>query len=269
LDIVVAMPDGTRLAVQVVNYRTRRYLERCVETVVSDLEASGLGREINLLDNASGEDLEDIAEQFAGVRAFTAAENLGFGGGHNLLAAKTEAPYLLILNPDIEVVAPGTVARLLDVVAGDPRVCAAGPKLVMDDGKPQPYDHGRLYGARAAIALRGGHSYWRATNLRQEVAWVSGAALLVEHAAFRAIGGFDERLFLYKEDEDLCLRLREAGGAVIYDPGVVVHHHGSVVADRDAELVGAVDYFFAKHYAGSRGRRAFAAAHQTLAYLHL
>jgi GT2 family glycosyltransferase len=263
------MADETVLAVQVVNYRTRRYLERCVETVVADLGASGLGHEINLLDNASGEDLEDIAQRFAGVRTFVAPRNLGFGGGHNLLAAKTEAPYLLILNPDIQITVPGTSSRLLELVARDPRVCAVGPKLVMDDGKPQPYDHGRLHGARAAIALRGGHSYWRATDVRQEVAWVSGGAMLVEHAAFRAVGGFDAKLFLYKEDEDLCLRLREAGGTVIYEPGVVVRHHGSVVADRDAELVGAQSYFFAKHHAGSRSRPAFAAAHRTLAYLRL
>jgi N-acetylglucosaminyl-diphospho-decaprenol L-rhamnosyltransferase len=263
------MPDGTRLAVQVVNFRTRRYLERCVETVVADLRASGLDHEINLLENASGEDLSEVAERFAGVRAFVAEENLGFGGGHNLLAGKTEAPYLLILNPDVEITAPGTISRLLDVVAGDPRVSVAGPKLLMADGSPQPYDHGRLHGRRAAIALRGGHSYWRATEVRQEVAWVSGAAMLVDQAAFKAVGGFDERLFLYKEDEDLCLRVRETGASVIYEPAVTVRHVGSVVADRHAELAGATSYFFAKHYAGNRSRRAFAAAHRTLAYLRL
>jgi N-acetylglucosaminyl-diphospho-decaprenol L-rhamnosyltransferase len=261
--------DGTRLAVQVVNFRTRRYLERCVETVVADLRASGLDHEINLLENASGEDLSQVAARFAGARAFTSPSNLGFGGGHNLLAAETEAPYLLILNPDVEITVAGTVERLLGVVAGDPRVAAAGPKLLMADGSPQPYDHGRLHGARAAIALKGGHSYWRATDIRQEVAWVSGAAMLVDHAAFRAVGGFDEKLFLYKEDEDLCLRLRAAGASIIYEPAVTVRHVGSVVADRHAELVGATSYFFAKHYRHERSRRAFAAAHQTLAYLRL
>jgi N-acetylglucosaminyl-diphospho-decaprenol L-rhamnosyltransferase len=263
------MPDGTRLAVQVVNFRTRRYLERCVETVVADLGASGLDHEINLLDNASGEDLSEVADRFAGTRAFAAPENLGFGGGHNLLAGKTDAPYLLILNPDIEITTAGTISGLLDVVAGEDRIKVAGPKLLMADGSPQPYDHGRLHGARAAIALRGGHSYWRATDVRQEVAWVSGAAMLVEHAVFRAIGGFDEKLFLYKEDEDLCLRLRASGASVIYEPGLTVRHVGSVVADRHAELVDATSYFFAKHYPRSRSRRAFAAAHQTLAYLRL
>lgn len=225
--------------------------------------------EINLLDNASGEDLSDVAARFSGVRAFGAQTNLGFGGGHNLLSGETEAPYLLILNPDVEVIAAGSLARLLGVVTTDDRVTAAGPKLVGPAGRAQPYDHGRLHGMRAAIALNGGHSYWRATDTRQEVAWVSGAAMVVERAAFTALGGFDEKLFLYKEDEDLCLRLREAGGRVIYEPAVRILHHESVVADRHEELAGASRYYFSKHFGRRRSRRAFAAAHQTLAYLRL
>ena len=136
-------------------------------------------------------------------------------------------------------------------------------------GARQPYDHGRLHGMRAAIALNGGHSYWRATDTRQEVAWVSGAAMVIERTAFTGVGGFDEQLFLYKEDEDLCLRLREAGGRVVYEPAVAILHHESVVADRHQELDGASRYFFAKHFADGRRARAFAAAHQTLAYLRL
>jgi N-acetylglucosaminyl-diphospho-decaprenol L-rhamnosyltransferase len=269
LDIVSGGSGATDLAVQVVNYRTRRYLERCVETVVSDLRAGGVSYELNLLDNASGEALDDVAARFADCRAFTAPANLGFGGGHNLLAGKTDAQYLLILNPDVELVEPGSIGRLLVLVAGDAHVKAVGPKLVLPDGSAQPYDHGRLYGLRAQIALNGGHSYWRETDVRQEVAWVSGAAMLIERAAFTAVGGFDEKLFLYKEDEDLCLCLRNAGGAVVYDPAVTVRHHGGVVADRHRELSGATSYFFAKHYAHPRLRKAFGAAHQTLAYLRL
>ena len=145
----------------------------------------------------------------------------------------------------------------------------AGPKLLTADGSPQPYDHGRLHGPRAAIALKGGHSYWRATDVRQEVAWVSGAAMLVERAAFVAIGGFDEKLFLYKEDEDLCLRLREAGGLVVYEPGVAVRHHGSVVADPHRSWPGRPATSSPSTSRDRPSRRAFAAAHQTLAYLRL
>jgi GT2 family glycosyltransferase len=267
--MVGVMPDASTVAVQVVNYRTLRYLERCVETVVSDLEASGVRYEVNLLDNASGDDLADLAARYAGTRVFQSERNLGFGGGHNRLAAETEAPYLLILNPDVEVREAGSVERLLGVVRGGDRVVAVGPKLVGPHGTPQPYDHGRLHGVRAAIALKGGHGYWRATDVRQEVAWVSGAAMVLERAAFDAVGGFDEQLFLYKEDEDLCLRLREAGGRIVYEPAVRILHHESVVADRHREMDGALRYYVAKHFAGRRSRRAYAAAHQTLAYLRL
>ena len=263
------MRRSAQLAIQVVNYHTRSYLERCVATVVSDLEPSGLDYEINLLDNASGEDLTDLGERIPACQTFTTATNLGFGGGHNLLASKTEAPYLLILNPDVEFLFPDTARRLLEAVVSGPGVRAAGPKAIQENGAPQPYDHGRLHGLRAQIALRGGHSYWHDTSARQDVAWVSGAALMIEHAAFDAVGGFDENFFLYKEDEDLCLRLRRIGGQIRYEPAVVVLHHGSVVAERRAELDRSSSYFSAKNLPNRRSQRLFAAAHQWLAYLRL
>jgi N-acetylglucosaminyl-diphospho-decaprenol L-rhamnosyltransferase len=256
------------LAIQIVNYRTRVYLERCVATVVADVERSGLRYELNLLDNASGEDLDDFSTGFAACRTFTARRNLGFGGGHNLLANETDAPYLLILNPDVEFLVPDSAKRLLDVVVGD-GVAAVGPKLITAAGSAQPYDHGRLRGIRAQIALRGGHSYWHQTDVRQQVAWVSGAAMAVERAAFARVGGFDENLFLYKEDEDLCLALRRGGGRVIYEPAVVVRHRGSVVADREEGLARASAYFFDKHHPNRRAQRAFAVAHRWLAYVRL
>jgi N-acetylglucosaminyl-diphospho-decaprenol L-rhamnosyltransferase len=263
------MCGSAELAVQVVNYGTRSYLERCLATVVSDAEGSGLEYEINLLDNASGENLEDLARRFHACRAFSAPRNLGFGGGHNLLVTKTEAPYLLILNPDVEFILPDTAKRLLAAVTICDEVKAAGPKLLTAAGSAQAYDHGRLHGLRAQIALRGGHSYWRETDMRQEVAWVSGAVLLIQKAAFAALGGFDENLFLYKEDEDLCLRLRRAGGHVIYEPAAVVRHQGSVVANRQKALARSSSYYFAKHFPKRRARKVFAAAHQWLAYLRL
>lgn len=263
------MPAAPQLAVQIVNYRTRSLLERCLDTVVADLAASRLSYEINLLDNDSDEDLDDLSHSIRSCRAFAAPRNLGFGGGHNLLASKATASYLLILNPDTEFVSPNTAENLLRVLREEDGAAVAGPKLLTPAAIAQPYDHGRLHGVRAQIALRGGHSYWRETDRRQEVAWVSGAALLVERGAFEAVGGFDDRLFLYKEDEDLCLRLRQAGERIIYEPGIRVMHHGSVVADPRDGLARATSYYFAKHFPRSRTRELFAAAHQGLAYLRL
>lgn len=266
-DIVAGVHGPPIVAVQIVNYRTRSYLERCLATVVADVAADGLAYEINLLENASGETLDDLPGRFPTCRVFSSPTNLGFGGGHNLLAARTAAPHLLILNPDVELLAPSSIARLLGVLASDRAVKVVGPRLVGADGSPQPYDHGRLHGLRAQLALRGGHSYWRATDARQEVAWVSGAALLIEHPAFDLVGGFDQGLFLYKEDEDLCLRVRRAGGRVLYEPGVTVRHHGSVVGERRQGLELASAYFFQKHGLNRRTHRLARAAHRGLAYL--
>jgi GT2 family glycosyltransferase len=264
--IVLAMPT---LSVQLVNYRTRRYLERCLTTVVDDLECSGLDYQLGVLDNASGERIDDFSARFPNCRTFVAQRNLGFGGGHNFLASETDAPYIWILNPDVELVSPNTATRLLDALKNDERAKAVGPKLLNADGTAQPYDHGRLRGLRAQIALRGGHAYWRGTDKRQPVAWASGAALLIERAAFVALGGFDEHLFLYKEEEDLCLRLRAAGGVVIYEPGVIVRHHGGVVADRSRDLAEAERYFIDKHCRHRRVQGLLARVHKALAYVRL
>jgi GT2 family glycosyltransferase len=256
--------SAATVAVQIVNYKTRTYLERCVPSVIEDL--AGLSSEIHVLDNASGDDLSSVAA--LGCDVHVADRNLGFGAGHNLLASRSDAQYLLILNPDVAFVERDTTRRLL-AAAGDLGAAVVGPKLIDSDGAAQRWDHGRLHGLRAQISYRGGASYWRDTDARTEVAWVSGAAMLIERAMFTAVGGFDEHFFLYKEDEDLCLRIREVGGRVCYEPGVVIRHFGSVVADRSDELSRATQYFVTKHFPNRRVQRAYATVHRLLPYLRL
>ena len=257
------------VAIQIVNYDTREYLERCLASVYRDLDDAGFLYEVNLLDNASGDELGDLAGRYPGCAAETAPENLGFGGGHNLLATRTDAERLLILNPDTELVEPDTIARLLQRGRGGSGATVVGPKLLNPDGTAQRWDHGRLHGLRAQISNRGGASYWHESARGLDVAWVSGAAMLADRAAFTAVGGFDEQFFLYKEDEDLCLRLRLAGGAIAYEPSVAVRHYGSVVAGRGPALAQSEQYFIEKHFSDRRSQPLFAAVHRLLPYLRL
>jgi GT2 family glycosyltransferase len=266
---MAAMPAPPQLSVQIVSYRTREHLARCLDSLLADLRGNGPSYEIRLLENASGEDLGPLAARHERCSLEVSERNLGFGAGHNRLAAGASAPHLLILNPDTELIAPGSVRRLLASLAARPAVKVVGPRLVTAAGELQRWDHGRLHGLRAQISYRGGHSYWRESAGPLEVAWVSGAAMLIERASFVAVGGFDERFFLYKEDEDLCLRIRARGGRVLYEPRVAVRHHGSVVAGRGEELAGAERQFIEKHFAHGRGQRAFAAVHRLLPRLRL
>ena len=255
------------VTIQIVNYKTRKFLEPCMRSVVADVERSNTTYEINLLDNASGDQLDDLVQQYPRCRLLVADHNEGFGAGQNRLAGIAQARYLLIVNPDTEFVHPGTVAGLIATIAR-PGVSIVGPRLASATGDTQRWDHGRIHGLRAQISYRAGHSYWRQSSRRIEVAWVSGASMLVEREVFERLGGFDERFLLYKEDEDLCLRARRLGGSVVYNPEITVLHHGSVIAGRH-ELERSTEYFIDKHFRRSALQPGLAALHRLLPHLHL
>ena len=141
-----------------------------------------------------------------------APSNLGFGGGHNLLAGETDAPYLLILNPDVELTAPGTVERLLCLVASVLGWRSPGPKLLIGRRAAQPYDHGRLHGLAGGDRVQGRAQLLAGHRHRQEVAWVSGAAMLADRPAFMAHRRFRREAVPVQGGRGPLPRLREAGG---------------------------------------------------------
>lgn len=221
------------IRIQIVNYKTKSYLGACLESLVRDVEHSGLQYTIAILDNASGDVLSDMKEKFPGqpIEIIQNDKNVGFGAGHNILAKNAAAEYLFFLNPDTRIIEPNTVARLLQrIKTSDAQV--VGPRLVTEGGRTQWYDHAELEGFKAWVALQSGHSYWRERKEVGKVAWTCGAAFLIERSWFEKLGGFDENFFMYKEEEELCWRLRAAGGSVIYDPTITLFHHAGVVGKK-------------------------------------
>lgn len=238
------------LTIQIVNYQTKKYLTDCLTSIFDDLADLGLSYEILVLDNNSGDDLADLQEKYPEqVKFYLIEKNLGFGGGHNWLAQKGEGQFILILNPDIKFVAQGTTLALTKALKESSQVAVAGPKLINEHGI-QRYDHGELNGFLAKTSLAFGGSYWRERKGAALAAWVSGAVFLIKREAFEKVGGFDEKFFLYKEEEDLCWRLRQDGWKIIYDPTVAVFHYGSVVASKGEHFIDSEEYFIKKHLPG-------------------
>lgn len=241
------------IRIQIVNYKTKAYLLRCLETVFLDLKNSSsdsrLKYTVAILDNASGDDLSDILKTFPGqpIEIRQNEKNVGFGAGHNILAKAGNANYLLLLNPDIEVTEPHTIERLLHRAEASAAE-VVGPRLVTDKGLTQWWDHGERYGFQAWIARHVGLSSWRERTEVVEAAWVSGAAFLIKKDLFDRLDGFDENFFLYVEEIDLCWRLRALGGRVIYDPTISMFHHGSVVAKKSEYQRASSEYFLQKHF---------------------
>lgn len=241
----------TDVTIQIINYNTKKYLTDCLDYILKDLKDSGISYKILVLDNASQDDLSDLEEKYKGsnIKFYYSNVNLGFGAGHNFLAKKTEGRYILILNPDLKFIEAKTIERIINYLEKNQEnnIVVAGPRLLNEKGV-QMWDHGTIDGFLSWFANKIGNSHWRDDKERKEVAWVSGAVFLIRREDFEGAGGFDENFFLYKEEEDLCLRLRKKGRKVIYLPDIKVFHYGSVVASKDKFFVESDRYFLEKHF---------------------
>ncbi|MDQ3021781.1 MAG: glycosyltransferase [Bacteroidota bacterium] len=237
------------LLIQIINYNTKRYLEICLKSLFNDLIDSDINYKIIVLDNNSNDNLSDIKQMCPdkNISFEYSKENLGFGGGHNYISTLTNSKYILILNSDIKFIERNSVKRLFDGIINT-RYKVTGPKLVEEDLAQQKFDHGELYGINSIIKNNYGSSYWRPRQKPVEAAWVSGAVFMIETKLFRDVKGFDQKFFLYKEEEDLCKRIRNEGEKILYNPTISVMHFGHVVAKRSEHFSDSMNYYLDKHF---------------------
>lgn len=130
------------------------------------------------------------------------AQPKGFGANHNAAFARCETPWFLILNPDIRLEGDAISALLQEA---NPRTGLLTPRI-LEPGNvtPEPY-RGLLTPLELIQRRLSGH------RPPSQPAWVAGMFMLLRSEAYAAVGGFDERYFMYCEDFDLCARLRLAG----------------------------------------------------------
>jgi GT2 family glycosyltransferase len=167
-------------------------------------------------------------------------ENAGFARACNEGMAVGSAPFVLFVNPDA-VVPEAALRPLVDALERSPELGAVAPRIEHPDGS-LAYSLRRFPGLRATFAQAlflhrlFPAAPWTTEIVRDERCyrtahvpeWVSGACILARRSTMEAVGGWDERFFLYCEDTDLCLRLRESGHPVGFEPdAVVVHEEGA------------------------------------------
>jgi len=253
------------LSVIVVAYRSAAHLPACLEAVASS--ADRLRRETIVVDNASGDGTPELVRRQApDARLIVNEANRGFAAAVNQAARIARGRHLLLLNPDARPL-PGCLERLAAELDGRPEAALAGPQLVDPDGARQPSAWtapGLLTLAYEALLL---HNLMPRSRLRLvtapagepvDVECLSGACLLVRRAAFEALGGFDERFFIYYEDTDLALRARAAGHRVRLVPAARAVHlvGGSSFQDRREfrrRFHESGRLFLDKHHPGPRG----------------
>ena len=253
-----------RVRVVVVTYFPGDFLDAFLASVPS---SSSDHLPVTIVDNGSTDGSLERAEAVVDVEIRRAAVNHGYGTAANLGVSGATEEWVLVANPDI-VFDPGSVDVLLSVADRWPRAAALGPRILTSDGLLYPSARelpslGRGIG-HAAFGWVWPSNPWTAAYRRENgapvegvVGWLSGACLLVRREAFAAVGGFDERYFMYFEDTDLCERLARAGWDVVYAPAATVRHHGGHSTSRNLEAMSKAHHDSAYRYLSNRyaGRR--------------
>lgn len=195
----------------VVSFDSAEVLPACL----SALAGEGVGAIV--VDNASTDASVEIAVRH-GAQVLRNERNEGYGRANNQGARAAATPFILIVNPDLEIQS-GAVAALLTAAENYPEAAALAPRLVEPSGRVflQPRsllspDH---LNRASHIVLPEGDAC---------LPFLSGACLLLRREVFLALGGFDRAIFLFYEDDDLCRRLREAGHALVHVDGASARH---------------------------------------------
>ncbi|GAA4620101.1 glycosyltransferase [Saccharopolyspora hordei] len=232
-------PDRSNLplvSVIVVNYRGAEDTVECLRALREELDYPAERLEVLCVDNASGDGSADrIRAAAPEVRLIESERNLGFAGGCNLAARAATGQVLAFLNndarPDRE-----WVRAAVEVLRTEPTVGAVASKVLDWEGRHVDFVDGGLTWFGMGYKRHAGEVDDGSHDAPRDVLFGTGSALFVRAELFAALGGFDERFFMFYEDVDLGWRLNLRGWRVRYEPrSLTFHrHHASMAGISDA-----------------------------------
>ncbi len=253
------------LSIIIVNYETRNLLEQCLNSIYS--KNYHFSYEVSVVDNDSKDSsIEMVKKKFSQVKLIENRNNLGFAAANNQALRRSNARYLLLINPDT-VVLPDSLNVMVGFMDEHPEAGIAGCKLLNPDYSLQ-YSC-RKFSNFATFFLRGIHldsifpnntilrKYmmfdWDHNQVR-EVDWVLGSCMMVRRRAIEQVGMLDENFVLYFEDQDWCYRMWKHDWKVYYVPQAqMIHYYQRRSAKQFLNVstwthIRSMLYFFKKHY---------------------
>ncbi|GAB3321542.1 glycosyltransferase family 2 protein [Larkinella ripae] len=219
-----------QLAIVILNYNGKSYLERFLPTVLAHSE----GCPVYVADNRSTDgSVVLLHTKFPAVRLIELPVNFGYAGGYNAALKQIEATYYLLLNSDVEV-SSGWLGPLRTFMERNPQTAACQPKI-------RAHKNPRLFeyaGAAGGYIDYLGYPFCRGRLFdtteedqqqyddAREIFWATGACMLVRSDIFHRLDGFDPRFFAHMEEIDWCWRAKNAGYQIWYCPDSTVYHVG-------------------------------------------
>lgn len=215
------MPDASKeLTVVVLTYNSGAIIQAALARL------DGRKHDVVVVDNASSDDSVRIVEEhFPQFTRLSSARNVGYGRGNNLALRQVKTEFALVLNPDATV-EEDSIERVLKVLKSDPSIALAGAMKfrVFKDGRIA--DDASAKQANARFFLGEEKDFFLSK-------FILGAAMFFNMRAMREVGFFDERFFLYGEDNELCKRAMRHGFKTVVVKDTQVLHLGGQSSKRD------------------------------------
>ena len=197
-------------------------------------------KHLYLIDNSPNETLKQLVSiSPENITYIFNPTNPGFGAAHNIAIKSVEklgAQYHLVLNPDVYF-DPEVMSSIIKYMDENTSIGNIMPKVLYPDGSiqylakllPTPYDWiGRRFNPfKKLVEKRNQVFELRFTNYNKimDVPYLSGCFMFLRIEALKKVGRFDENIFMYGEETDLCRRLIDGGYRTVFYPDVQIYHH--------------------------------------------
>lgn len=260
------------LTVVIVSWNTKQLLDKCLASLKQEIERSAFLKdsEVFVVDNNSADgSAAMVADQYPWVKLVRNDENRGFAYANNQAMRIARGEYVLLLNPDTEIV-EGAITTLNSFLRSHPDCGVVAPQLLNTDGSVQsscrkfPTFSGmacELLGlSRLLPSVAKFRQYkmldWKHDDERQ-VDQPEGACLLIRRVVLDQIGLFDEEFFMLFEEVDWCYRAKAAGWQIWFTPTAkVIHHYGQSIKQVKVPMIlsshRGLYRFWYKHYRNNR-----------------
>jgi GT2 family glycosyltransferase len=257
------------ISIIIVNYNLSREVELCIDSILN----VGLNsiREIIVIDNNSTEhDSGLLFSKYSSLKEkiyfHYLKENNGFGSGNNYGSFYAMGDLIFFLNPDT-LIDNNIFPFVENIFQNNPSISVLGPKVI-NENHSQEKSAGKFPNLlleffnifSLSIWIEKRYFNFKSKNVGEgfiDVDWITGAALFVRKFEFERIGGFDTNYFMYSEEIDLCKRIKNNGGRVVYYPKVEIVHKGSIGSKKNYYFFTKTSYeskiyYTKKHFTGTK-----------------
>ncbi len=248
------------VSIVTLNYKKANLTITCMESLYKEFKPEFENNifELIIVDNASGDDsvrkLESIIKKnkYQNIKIIENSENAGFSKGCNLGAKFSKGDFILFLNNDTVIKDKG-ILKMAEYMQDHNEVSILGGQLKNMDDTLQA-STGDFYNLDKVLLLLLGFQKYGILDKSPEniskVDWVKGGLLMIRKNVFEKLKGFDEKIFMYTEDMELCYRAKLNGFNTYFYPNINILHQDHGSTNRTFAIVHIYEnllYFYKKH----------------------